>query len=52
MEGITPEHPDFERSVSERVYSVARELENQVGGFDFAHVVMVYHRACEADDEE
>ncbi len=52
LEGITPEHPDFERSVSERVYSVARELENQVGGFDFAHVVMVYHRACEADDEE
>ena len=52
VEGITPEHPDFEHSVSERVYSVARELENQVGGFDFAHVVMVYHRACMADDEE
>ena len=52
LNGITPEHPQFDRAVSESVYAIAREMENQVGGFDFAHVMMVYHHACVDGAEE
>ncbi len=49
--GIPPEDPAFVPEVSKRVYALARELENNVGGFDFAHVVNTYYRAVLSGDE-
>ena len=51
-EGLSPDSDEFEKKVEERVYSVARELEDQVGGFDFARVIALYHRATVNGDEE
>lgn len=51
-EGLSPDSDEFEKKVEERVYSVARELEDQVGGFDFARVIALYHRASVHGDEE
>ena len=51
-EGVSPDADCFGKKVEERVYAVARELEDQVGGFDFARVIALYHRASENGDEE
>ena len=50
-EGILPEEPTFEKEVSKKVFALTRELENSVGGFDFAAVISAYYRASLADDE-
>ncbi len=51
-EGILPEEPAFEKEVSKKVFALTRELENSVGGFDFAAVISEYYRASLGDDEE
>lgn len=50
--GIMPDDPSFSNEVSKRVYSVIRELENNVGGFDFANVILTYYKAVLNDDED
>lgn len=50
--GFLPEDPAFRQEVSKRVFNLARELENNVGGFDFAAVISEYYRATLSDDEE
>lgn len=51
-EGVSPDSPEFSNEVSKRVYAITRELENSVGGFDFAYVLNEYYRAVISDDED
>ena len=51
-EGIMPDSPEFSSEVSKRVFSLSRELENNVGGFDFSKVINEYYRAVTAGDDE
>ena len=52
-EGLLPGSPDFEAELTKRVYAVAGAMEGQVGGFDFARVLLLYHKACyDLDDEK
>ncbi len=51
-EGYQPDTPDFDAALSKRVYAVAGSMEGQVGGFDFARVLLAYYRASVALDEE
>lgn len=50
--GISPDGPEFSNEVSKRVYAITRELENSVGGFDFAYVINEYYKAVISDDED
>ncbi len=50
--GISPDDPAFSAEVSKRVFSVTRELENSVGGFDFASVIVAYYKAVISDNED
>ncbi len=50
--GILPDSPEFAKEVSKRVFALSKELENNVGGFDFAAVINAYYRAVVSDDEE
>lgn len=51
-DGISPDSPEFSNEVSKRVYAITRELENSVGGFDFAYVLNEYYKAVISDDED
>ncbi len=51
-EGIMPSDSSFYNEVAKRVFAVTRELENSVGGFDFAYVITEYYRAAINDDDE
>lgn len=42
----------FVRELTARIYSAARELETQIGGFDFATVLTCYYKAYMDGDEE
>ena len=42
----------FTKSLTEKIYRVARSLEAQIGGFDFASVITAYYKAYLAGDEE
>ncbi len=50
-DGISPDSPEFEKRLSGAIFSVARELESQVGGFDFAMTLVEYYKACRSEDE-
>ncbi len=50
--GISPDSPEFANEVSKRVFSLSKELENSVGGFDFAYIISEYYRASRNEDEE
>ena len=50
--GISPNDASFYNEVTKRVYEVTRELENNVGGFDFAYVITEYYRASVENDDE
>ncbi len=50
--GLQPGSPAFTEEVSRRVFTLSKELENNVGGFDFAAVINTYYRAVLSDDEE
>lgn len=49
--GVTSEE-EFSRLVTGRIYSELRELEEFVGGFDFAKVVIEYYNATLEDNED
>lgn len=49
--GYAPDTPEFERAVKAKVYEVARSLESQIGGFDFARVISLYYEATKNENE-
>lgn len=50
-EGMEPDSPVYLSEMNRRVYRISKQLEGQVGGFDFAHVISLYYQAeREADD--
>ena len=50
--GLKPGSDEFNAAVSKRIYSTARELQDHVGGFDFASVISTYYDAVVSDDDE
>ncbi len=51
-EGFMPETEAFQRALTKRIFEVTRDMEGQVGGFDFACVLNRYYRAHISGDEE
>jgi hypothetical protein len=51
-EGIMPDDPSFTSEVSKKVFALTRRLENNVGGFDFASVIVTYYKATVNGEEE
>ncbi len=52
-EGIQPDDSRFERTVTSKLMSSLRVLQQQVGGFDFAQVLLKYYKAQrDGNDEE
>lgn len=51
-EGLSPEDENFEKAVTLKVISSLRVLQEQVGGFDFAQVLMKYYRAQREGNDE
>ena len=50
--GLMPESEEFRRALTKEIFSVTRDMESEVGGFDFAAVLNAYYRAYTDDDEE
>ena len=50
--GLMPDTEDFRRALTKEIFSVTRDMEGEVGGFDFAAVMNAYYRAYTDDDEE
>ena len=50
--GILPENAEFETELKKRVYSSLSQLEGDVCGFDFAHVLGEYYAASIDDNDE
>lgn len=50
--GLKPGSDEFNSSVSGRIYGTARELQDNVGGFDFAAVISTYYDAVVSGDDE
>ena len=51
-EGLDIGSDAFTKSLTEKIDRVARSLEAQIGGFDFASVITAYYKAYLAGDEE
>lgn len=51
-QGLEPGSEEFIKALSARIYSVARQLESQIGGFDFATILTTYYKAYIEEDEE
>lgn len=51
-EGLDIGSDAFTKSLTEKIYRVARSLEAQIGGFDFASVITAYYKAYLDGDEE
>ncbi|MBQ3639409.1 MAG: ATP-binding protein [Clostridia bacterium] len=49
--GVSSESAGFSEALNRRILATLREMENLVGGFDFAHVLTAYYRAYLADDD-
>lgn len=50
-DGFEPESPAFFAEMSARVYRIAADMESQVGGFDFARVLLAYYKASMDENE-
>lgn len=50
--GLLPETEDFRRALTKEIFAVTRDMESEIGGFDFAAVLNAYYRAYTDDDEE
>lgn len=50
--GLLPDSEEFRRALTKEIFSVTRDMEGEVGGFDFAAVLNAYYRAYTDDDEE
>ena len=51
-DNILPEHPDFEKAVEKRIYTVINRLSEMVHGFDFAKLLNLYFKAYFKGDDE
>lgn len=51
-EGYDPDSDSFSRELERRIYSVLRDMEDLVGGFDFAHVMSEYYKAYKNGEDE
>lgn len=51
-EGLEPGSESFVARLTAKIYSVSRELESQIGGFDFATVLTYYYKAYINSNEE
>lgn len=51
-EGVEVTSEEFEPKIQSRLFAVVRDLESQVGGFDFALVLTRWYKAERAGDEE
>ncbi len=51
-EGLEPGSDEFTKKLTSKIYSVAKEMELQIGGFDFATVLTVFSKAYISGDEE
>lgn len=52
LSGIDASSDAFSLELEKRIYSVLRDMEDLVGGFDFAHVMSEYYRAYNSGDDE
>ncbi len=50
--GLTAGSEEFIAALTKKIYSVTRELEAQIGGFDFATVLTAYYKSYINEDEE
>ncbi len=50
--GLEPGSEEFVKSLTAKIYACTRELEAQIGGFDFATVITTYYKAYVNGDEE
>lgn len=50
-EGLAPDSPRFDEEFGRRITKTVRELESDVGGFDFAAVMREYYNAYLAEDD-
>lgn len=49
---LTPDSPEFEKSVEKKIYAVVNSLNEMVHGFDFSRLLTLYYRSfAEGDDE-
>lgn len=49
---LTPDSPEFEKTVEKKIYAVVNSLNEMVHGFDFSRLLTLYYRAfAEGDDE-
>ena len=51
-EGIDPDSEEFAVSLKKKVFTTFSELEGDVGGFDFARVLIEYYNASIVDDND
>lgn len=51
-EGLDPDSPEFSAELKKRVYLTLAELEGDVGGFDFARVLVEYYTAMGEGNNE
>ncbi len=49
--GLRPGSYEFNKELSAKIFSITRDLEGQVGGFDFAAVINTYYTAHRNGDE-
>lgn len=52
LSGIDVSSPDFSAELGRRIFAALRDMEDLVGGFDFAHVMSEYYRAYNTGDDE
>ena len=52
QEGISFEHPEFEKNVEKRIFSVVNSISEMVHGFDFAKLLNLYFKAYINDDTD
>lgn len=50
--GILPGDSAFEAELSRRIFAVTREMETEIGGFDFAAVLSAYYTAAREGNDE
>ncbi len=51
-DGFSPDSAEFDREMTKRVFSLSKQLEDSIGGFDFAKVINIYYNACKNEDED
>lgn len=48
---LSPDSPEFDKEVEAKIYTVINEIQQMVGGFDFAKVINIYYQAVRNGDE-